>query len=213
MKCKGTNRKGEPCENGAVKGREYCKFHGGHVPRGPEHWNYQGRGWSKYLPAYLAEKYKESLEDPELLEYRESIALLNARRKAIVEAGESQLLWAKAREAFRNLMRANAEKDDAGIRASLDVLHNLINRGHADSLRWREALDLIEREGRAKEREHKRLERMEAMISAEQFLAFVGLMVNVITQNVKDKDILRAITRSIDSLWAAQGVGANNTVH
>lgn len=214
MKCKATKRDGNPCGHNAAKGREHCRFHGGHAPRGAAHPGFKHGKRSKFLPANLAAKFKESMQDPTLLEYRESIALLNARRWALIEAGESGLLWAKAKAAFDDLVRANGENDQAGIRVALNTLHDLFNRGHQDSIRWREVYDLIEREGRTKEREHRRLERMEAMISAEQFLAFVGLMINVITEAVEDKDTLRMITRSIDQIWASQGIGvAGSTTH
>ena len=46
-KCLANKSSGGLCQNNAIRCRERCKFHGGMSLRGPQHWNYQGKGCSK----------------------------------------------------------------------------------------------------------------------------------------------------------------------
>jgi hypothetical protein len=194
------NARGNTCKAFAVKGREKCRFHGGATPRGPANPNFKHGKYSKYLPANIAAKYAEAKSDPELIEYTDAIALLDARCRLLLESAESRMLWADTAKAFRELEAAIRTEDQAGIRAELNALHDLVKRGYADSLRWKEIYEVIEREGRMKERAWKRLIDMEQMVSMEHVLAFVGMIMSVVTDAVKDTDTLRQISRSIDNL-------------
>jgi hypothetical protein len=193
-------RKGEPCKRKAVAGRDFCPMHGGNTPIGPGSKTYRHGRYSRYLPARLAEKYQQLVSDPELNEYRHEIALLSARADELLEAGESHLLWNRVRTAFTDLTTAMNENDAEALNTALNSLHGLIRRGYADSLRWREFYEVTERAGRMKEREHKRMAQLEQWISIDQALAFVGMLMQVITEKVTDKDTLREISRAVDAI-------------
>src|SRR5262245_19448064 len=212
MKCKSRAKrlKGRPCPNDAVRGRDYCKAHLKNRPIGPAHPNFQHGRRSKYLPARLAERYAQALEDPELSEYRHNIALLSVRADELLESGESFLLWEMAQATFSDLEKALKDGDTVMMNAALMALRDLVSRGRADSLRWREWYETNEREGRMKEREHRRLAQMENYISAEHYLAVMGLIVNAASQTITDKDSLRRFTAAVDALWSG-GVDARTT--
>jgi|GEM_PF-1706256 len=46
--CGAKTKKGTPCKNAPVEGRERCHLHGGRQPRGPDHHNYKNGLYSKY---------------------------------------------------------------------------------------------------------------------------------------------------------------------
>ncbi len=192
------NAKDNTCNGFAMRGKTKCRSHGGATPSGPAAGRYKHGRYSKFLPSRLVTKFKDAMDDPELTQYRHSIALLTARLYELLEEGESELLWSKTQEAFRELEAAIPAENQASIRASLNALHGLIKRGRADSLRWREVYDVVERAGRMKEREHKRVAQLEQMISVEQFFEFINVVLLILTKNVQDKEALRTIVREID---------------
>lgn len=197
-KCKGRNRQGEPCKKYPIKGRSYCRKHGGCVPAGTSHHAYKHGNRSKYLPARLAEKYAESLNDPQLMEFRADAALLQSRLHELLETGESLPLWDLTRDAFRDLRKAMREGDSAGITAALAGLESLINRGMTDALRWADIYRVTEQMGKTKEREHRRLVQSEMMHSTEQLLAFIGKIADAANRTITKPDDLRAFQAALD---------------
>lgn len=198
MKCKGKNRRKEPCGKLAMKGRDYCKTHGGTKPIGAANPAFKHGLRSKYMPARLAEKYAESLSDPQLMEFRQDAALLNSRLHELLESGESLPLWDRTQDAFAELRKAMSDKDGAGIASSLSELTGLINRGKADSLRWADIYRVTEQMGKTKEREHKRLVQSEMMHSTEQLLAMIGNLVDAANRTITNKDDLRAFQTAVN---------------
>jgi hypothetical protein len=207
MKCAGKIRRGEnkgkPCRKSAIAGRKHCAQHGGKTLIGPSHPNFKHGRRSRYLgiSLELRAKYKEALADPELLALRSDVALLDARINELLEAGESQLLWSKAQDAFQQHKAAIRGKDAEVIKPSLGQLENLITRGHADSLRWNEIYRVIEHAGRAREREIKRLVITGKMIPVEevyeQMNALVAILIDVAQQTITDRAILRNFANAL----------------
>lgn len=74
-----SRRTGEPCRQPAMHGRAVCRLHGGKTPRGQLSPHYRGKGQSKDLPTRYADRYRMAMEDPELLESRGSVALVDVR--------------------------------------------------------------------------------------------------------------------------------------
>jgi hypothetical protein len=70
---------GQPCRQPVTPGRLVCRYHGGHQPRGIASVHWRGRGYSKDLPTRLADRWRQAMEDPALLELTSEIALLDAR--------------------------------------------------------------------------------------------------------------------------------------
>lgn len=193
-----------------MNGREYCRTHGGTRPIGPAHHAYQHGRRSKYIPARLAEKYRESLEDPQLMEFRADAALLQARLHELLETGESLPLWDQAQDAFRDYRKAaqRAQQAPAGsderaeaaaqMTEALNRLESLINRGMADSLRWQEVYRVTEQVGKTKEREHRRLVQSEMVYTAEQLLAMVGKIIDAANSTIRDTEDRRAFQAALN---------------
>lgn len=199
MKCKGKKRDGAACKKDAAGGREFCLAHHKNRPMGQDHWNYKNGSRSKYIPARLAEKYAESLADPDLLQFKHDAALLQTRLHELLESGESELLWSKAQGAFRDLRQALAAGDTAGISASLAALDSLINRGMADALRWADIYRVVEQAGKTKEREHKRLVQMELVSTNEQVLAMLGIIADAARRSITRKEDFIEFAKVLDS--------------
>jgi hypothetical protein len=193
-----------------MQGRKFCIKHGGKNPIGPANGNWKHGGHSKYMPTRLAEKYRESLEDPQLMEFRADAALLQARLHELLETGESLPLWDQAQDAFRDYRKAaqRAQQAPAGsderaeaaaqMTEALNRLESLINRGMADSLRWQEVYRVTEQVGKTKEREHRRLVQSEMVYTAEQLLAMVGKIVDAANSTIRDTEDRRAFQAALN---------------
>jgi hypothetical protein len=70
---------GQQCRQAVVPGRNVCHYHGGKTPRGIDAPNYRGRGYSKDIPTRLADRFKQALDDPQLLELSGEVALVDSR--------------------------------------------------------------------------------------------------------------------------------------
>ena len=204
MKCQAHKTNGEPCKSKAVTGRRVCWVHGGASPAaGPTHPNWKHGRRSKYIPARLAEKYAESLTDPQLTEYRHDIALLESRLHELLTTGESESLWNQVHGAYKAMRDAMRDRDEAGITASLVMLDSLINRGMADALRWREIYQVTDQIGKTKEREHRRLVQAGLMVSQEQLIAILGQLVNVAKATFTNQDEVRKFAAALNAYGVA----------
>jgi len=196
------NAKNNTCGAFAMSGGLKCYNHGGATPRGPAAGRYAGKGRSAYVPTRITDKFLEAMEDPDLCEYRADVALYEARLRELGEGIDSRLLWTYVSEAFGALQAGIKADNQAQVGEALTQMHSLINRGSADALRWREIYDVLERQGRAKEREHKRMVALQQMISLEQFLVYIGMIVDVLANKISDRQLLREVTTGINQLWA-----------
>lgn len=202
MQCEGKSRRTQKaCKAFAVKGRRFCRKHGGQLPIGAAHPGFKTGQFSNYLPKDLAGKYDESLCDQQLMEFRADAALLHARLKQLLESCESTPLWQSAVDAFDELTTALKQQDNQRTADAIKLLGNLLRRGVADFLRWREVYDVIEHFGRTKEREHRRLVQMQQMISAEQFGAMILAITDAAKRSITDPASLSAFANELGKLW------------
>lgn len=91
-----------------------CKLHGGKSPTGPDSKPYTTGRWSKYLPEGIIQRFQEALADPQLMQIRQDMALLDA----LVTARTDRL---KARKGPQNL----TERDERRIAHLVDQRRRL----------------------------------------------------------------------------------------
>src|SRR6516225_7670329 len=75
-----------PC-NSRPMANGRCRMHMGNAPRGAANPAYAGKGYSKYLPTGMADRYEQILSDPDRLSLQFEVALL---RSQLVEVLEQQ---------------------------------------------------------------------------------------------------------------------------
>lgn len=210
MKCKGKNRQGSPCGKNAMVGRDYCRTHGGTKPIGPANHAYKHGRRGKYIPARLAEKYKEAMADPTLMEFRADASLLESRLCELLTTGESMPLWASTQEEFQEMRKAMAEHDGVNTAYHLSRLESLISRGMADALRWAEVYRVTEQIGKTKEREHKREAVLRQTMTVEEVLALIGQLGQIIRDNVSNAEEVNAVHRQIARFGVVEVGGSDS---
>ena len=201
------------CRSTAIMSNGRCRIHGGASPApGPTHPGWKHGRHSKYLPARLQEKYAEAMADANLTEYRDDIAMLQARLFELLETGESLPLWGKAQEAFKGYKSAERDRDVPQMAYALAQLQGIINRGLVDALRWADIYRVTEQIGKTKEREHKRLVQMSQMVTNEQLIALLGQIADVAKRTITNQTDLQAFAQALNSYGLADagaGIGGH----
>ena len=187
---------GKRCKNAAEPGFTVCRFHGGKTPVGVAAPSFRTGRYSKHMPVRMLERYEQSLDDPELLNMRAEIALVDSRLEDLLgraDTGESKALWEKMRKTADKLLRAFESDDLASMHVSILELDRLVGSGLADREIWYEIQTLIEQRRKVVEAEQKRLVAMQQMVTAEQAMSLVAGLLSAVKQHVSDRDTLTAI--------------------
>jgi hypothetical protein len=196
------------CRLPVVPGMTVCRFHGGRTPRGPALPQFKTGKYSKFLPARLAALYQTAEKDPELLSLRRELALVDARINELltrVDTGESSARWASMREAWGDFRRHQADGDIPKMHTALARLDAIMERTAEDHLAWREIGEQIEQRRKLAMSETQRLIALRQVITAEQALALMGVLVEIITRHVNDQPTLAQIVADIQALIAQDG--------
>ncbi len=205
MRCKAKNRAKEQCGRHAVPGYQVCASHGGKTPRGIASSRFTHGRYSKDLPARLVERYQEAAQDPELLQLRDEIAVVNARICDLLtrlDTGESGSLWRSLQADAEKLVECRRRGDSSGLADALNSLLEVIRQGHEDYQVWDEIFQSFELMRRLVDTETKRLSTMKQFISVEQVVVMMAALLESVKRNVADKSALAAIARDFDALAA-----------
>jgi len=187
-----------------------CRMHGGNARSGIAAPTYTHGRHSKYMPTRLQPRYAEAQLDPQLLELRSEIALLDARLADLllrVDTGESGTIWRELAQARTDLIVARRGGDAEGQAHAINTMLELIGRGHADYAAWHEVLSAIEQRKRIVESERRRLIEMQQTMTVEKAMLLVGAIAGIIKAHVTDPDQLRAISADIRSLVSPEPRG------
>lgn len=200
--CGAKTRTGGTCKQPALaNGR--CRFHGGKTPGGIASPHFKTGRYSKYLPARLSDRYHESLTDPDLLELRSEIAVLDARMGELIEridTGESGAAWVAARLALQQYNESELDGDKAKKVAAMRQLEEALERGAADYAIWSEIAAMTEQRRKLVESERKRLVDMQQVITSDRAMLLIGAVVDIIRRNVTDRAMLSGINSELTAL-------------
>lgn len=190
-KCKGKSRQtGEACKLSVVEGREFCRFHGGSVPTGPNHWNWKGGRYAKAVPNRYLRSIAKSLDDPNLTSLRDSIALIDARLIEELENLDkvaSSDLWDDLLNASYKIEGAIEDGDDDKLTAEAMKVVRLIRAGVDIDQKWDSVMATIERRAKLTERERSRERDLKAYMTAEQAIEFTTRIVEIAGELFEDR--------------------------
>lgn len=180
-----SSRTGKPCKRSAMIGTNVCASHGGKAAlanRGTAHPNYKHGRRSKYLRADLAKRHQELMNDPELLAFREEIAVLDVLLDDALaaighDAGSAARLWAEAAKYMVDFEIAMTTRNRERQQEAFIRLRNTVKEGQRDAEARLEARNLIQERTKVAEKEIARLTKMEHMMTAEQaYMLFSAIM-------------------------------------
>lgn len=201
---------GKTCRRWAIPGKTKCKFHGGASLSGIAHPNFKHGKYSRYLPARLSERYQNARTDKDLLSLRDDIAVTEARISELLEkidTGESGEVWKKLGVAGNAFQEAYATGNTDKLLAAVENIRVLVKDGQAETSLWLELQTLQEHRRKLTETENKMLIAKQQMISVEQLMIYIGVILDTIrthviqnTEKQVGTKILNGISQDFDRL-------------
>lgn len=202
--CGAKTRSGKPCQTRPMaNGR--CRMHGGATPSGIASPHFKTGTYTRYLPSRLLERYHESLSDPDRLALDDAIAVIDARlvdELLNVEQGGSVEAWEAASEAYKELKAAMTAVDIPGAQSAMTALESILIGRAEDHTAWTKFDSLLEQRRKLVDTDRKRRRDMQQMVTVEQAMLLVGLLVGVVKARVSDPIILAGIQSDINGLLA-----------
>jgi hypothetical protein len=216
-RCKGTSRQsGERCKLPPTPGTDYCRFHGGRVPRGAAHHAYRDGSRSRFSPpATLLEDYERSRQDPELTKHGDSIAQLDAMIQQALngyEEGGTPELWREMSRVWRRLEAVRAPQNSPEWREAYARLGTLIEQGVAQVSREGKLVSLLEHRRKQADSEIRRHLATVKTFTVEEAEAFYGGLGETVRRHVLDESMTReqvlyAIDNDMAAIAGRLGVG------
>jgi hypothetical protein len=191
-------RAGTQCAKPAMRGAFTCKTHGGGNAKrlGPANPNWKGGKtgidrWLKRLPPLAAAAYAEGLDDPERLELRREILLVDVKIGEELDCLRDAEDWTEVRSAFTALTGGMTSGNAGDIRANLERLRVVVTDNVKNDRTWARILKLIERRRRLVESERRRM--AQNAIPREQALALANALLEACVRHVDDRATLLRI--------------------
>jgi len=181
------------CGKAAVPGRYVCRVHGG-----ASRYN-MNKSITSYVKGNLADKVLFALQDPEILDQRKNMALLEARNAQLLEeltaGGLTQY------EHLQALYKGLSKIEGGSVRDGVDLI-----RGTLDSLKetkaaWDELRQNMRTIKDLQQAEVKRQKEMRLTLTAEQVMAkferLVDAVLEGVEKNVKDPEIIEGVYQHV----------------
>jgi hypothetical protein len=195
--CGATNAKEEPCGQppGKLTGR--CKYHGERVARGINHYNYQGKGRSKYLPLSIQEIYNQLRSDDELLSLEHDVAMVDVRQSllmmSLTEGGNPAEKWKQLESRWNYMWQAVARGDNDAVTKHREEIARIISDGDHEYVTWAEYISNAEARRKLVETETKIQERKGLVLGANRVMAVAQALLMAIDEEVNDQQVRSSI--------------------
>ena len=214
-KCAGRSRQtGLPCKRRRTPGSEYCSNHGGKHRKGIAHPGFKHGGYSKVMPpVHLREKWAALRDDPELLEHKNNVALVDSMVQDVFdhyEAGGTPALWRRLWEAWGRLEVANRAKDPRKAREFYEELGLVIERGMRQSGREHDVVVLLEARRKHADSQLRREIATREVFTYEEAAAFYVALGAAVRRHCTKEQIL-AIDRDLGAIAAKRDVSNRET--
>lgn len=196
------------CKGTIIPGKNRCHHHGGQSPRGIEASRYKHGGYSKDMPEKLAKRYREQMDDTELLSLRTDVALVRAsinERLASLQEGEAGELWIKGRNTYREMLGAIKRQDEMESTRLVAELGSILNKGYDDTIAMREIHKKQDVLRKLVSEERKRLVDMRQMVTIEELMLVVGALVDSLKKHVHDTEALGYVSADLRKLLQDRG--------
>lgn len=198
------------CLRYPLQGREACSYHGGKALQGINHPHYRGRGLSRHIPTRLLESYQLAMDDPDVVNLTEDVALFKARRDDLlrrIDDTPASQIWNDLQKEFSKYIqyrndyaKTGKAKSASQANDSLLKVEKIIARGLIESLIWKEINDVEQTIIKLKVEERKRRKEIAEIITPEQFKTLLGYILNSIDTRVQDKDLKMELIGDIQKL-------------
>jgi hypothetical protein len=194
------------CNNIAIKGRQFCKHHGGKLPIAQDSalfktglWSAQRRRFANVAPKLLT-RINELREDPELFSLKDDAAYITALMDNRAEAASSGV----SLEHYENIRdQYNTCKHAIGTESFDDAFKYLgkqILDGIDEYKASNDVVELIKRRTEVIEAEQKIMQSKAYTLEVDQAYSLIMQVLKVIQNTVKDPDDMALIRSGVQKL-------------
>jgi hypothetical protein len=204
--CKSTLEDGHMCKNLAVKGRDYCKYHGGKALIGPDNpafknglWSKQRRRFSQVAPKLLS-RIDELREDPDLFSLKDDAAYLTALMDIRAEAA-SNGISVEHYEEIKDQMavcKATVGTDEFG--KAFKALDKMISEGIDVYRASQDVVQLIDKRTDIVEAEARMMHTKAYTLEVDQAYSLAMQILKIVKDCVRDAATLEAIKMGFGKL-------------
>lgn len=186
--CGAKTRSGHPCKLPPVPGRTRCRFHGGASLAGVASPTFKHGRYSQYMPKAMLVDYQAGLQDPDLLELTEQIALIDARVVGLLgklQGKDSGRAWAQLSKLWKDFVRAMNEGDAVRVQSLRNEITAVVERGAGEWAQWEELGRQVDRLARLKKEERERRLAAKQVVRADAVLLAMISLVEAVTGSVR----------------------------
>jgi len=157
------------------------------------------------LPARMMDSYLRSLSDEDVLSNLDSLALVDARVDELlskVEKHNTSALWTELNKLYNDLKRAQMMNDAQSAAYLFGQIESVIKRGAEEAASWGEIFGLLDLRRKLTESEQRRLINLKEVFTADQGVAIIRLIVQIVKKHVQDQETLQKIADDINDRLA-----------
>lgn len=201
--CGANKRGGGTCMSLPMVGKTRCRIHGGTAKAGFEHGRFKHGLYMKSVPKNLRKQFDELVRDPELLEGRAELAMLNTRLAQLaarIGTNENGPAWRQLAAAMDQFLNANANNDAAGQLAAINTLNGIITGAVNDEVAWKEYTEYAKEVSKIAEREWKRVLKNRQVATVEQVHALFQSLSEAVLLYVTDTKARQQIADHVNRL-------------
>ena len=184
-----SKRTGKRCRANAMTGSTKCYHHGGRSKRGIESATFKTGRYSKDLPTRLVARYEAAQLDPNILDQRPEIAVLQARISELLQKIDQR----EAGQWFRDLQKAKqrflSAKDKTAAQPHLHHILRMIDQGAEAWMTWEDITRTMEQHRRMVADQNKADQNADLLISIEKLTLIFGTIARLIHEHVPDGPI------------------------
>jgi hypothetical protein len=207
--CKGAKRNTngeELCGNPALKGRDYCKYHGGRNLMGVEHPNFltglRSHNYKRFanVGKDLLDKIETLREDPDLFSLKDDAAFITAimdKRAEAVGEGVGLDQYKKVQAAYQLAHSKLGSPDFIDAFESIgDVLADTMDQYNAA----RDVMELIDKRTSIVEAEQRMMHAKAYTLEVDQAFSLAMQVLEIVKDNVRNAEELIAIRSGVQRL-------------
>lgn len=214
-----SKRSGVQCRGIAMvdSPNQRCRMHGGHAEHaiGIANVSFKDGRHSKYLPARLNELYTEALNNPDLIEMADHIALLEAHMQDVLAqsaSGDPVPQWNEMVELFNEVETAALSGDQNQLVNTLERMHNLLEAGQKWDRTWATVTYTMEQLRKMTDTEVKRKKELNQMVPIERVVILMAAVGQAVKRHVTDPAQIDAVYRELAVLHGSNQVPGNMSV-
>lgn len=204
-----SKRSGERCKGVAVASspNQKCRMHGG--TSGVSINGVKSGRYSKFLPSKLDEMYCEARSNPDILDMREHIALLEARMQEILEESTSEGTapkWSEVAEIFAEIETALLCAETDKVVAAMERMHKILDDGKRWDRTWVQVTDLMEQLRKMSDTDIKRQKDLNLMVPVERVVILMAAVATAVKRHVTNPGEIQAVYNELAMLHGTDQV-------